>query len=119
MAKTFDPMEGVTGKTTKEELMDRLRRAGALIRSQDRKRKADLQEIEDRLVAKGENLTPLMQCVFNATEQEWEDALAFLEEFEVKALLPTALERLAVGGRTLLGKHQDGDSDDGDEPQPV
>lgn len=108
---TYDPTEGVTVTTTKDELKERLRKAAATIRGLDRKRAHDLQEIEDRLVAKRENMTPLMQCVFNATEEEWEDALSFLEEFEVKALLPTALERLAIGGRTLLGKTGDYDPD--------
>lgn len=102
--ETFDPMEGVVGSTTKDELRNRLSRAAAVIRQQRRRRRADMQDVEDRLAAKGENTTPLMQCVFSATEDEWEETLAFLEEFEVMALLPTSLERLLIGGRQLLGK---------------
>lgn len=104
-AKAFDPLEGVTPKTTKDELVDRLRKAATALRKGDRQRKATLQEIEDRLRAKaaGGDNADLMQVVGVASAAEWADAIEFLEEFEDDGLLPVALERFLVGGRTLLG----------------
>lgn len=100
-----DPLEGVTTKTTKEELMSRLKDAGALLRRLDRSGKADLQAIEDRLRAKGTKPhDDLKQVIVSATEQEWKESVEFLEEFA--DLLPTPLQRLVIGGRVLLGQHE-------------
>lgn len=103
--KVLDPMEGVTTKTTKEELMERLRNAAAALRRNDRKQKAALQEIEDRIRAKGVR-TPemLKQVIVSATEDEWKESIEFLEEFD--DLLPVPLQRLVVGGHVLLGQHE-------------
>ena len=110
---TFDPMDGVTPKTTKEDLMDRLRRAAAELRKSDRRRKASLQEVEDRIRAKAaDGLAPeiLCQVIVSATESEWKESIEFLEEFEDPkdgtTLLPTPLQRLVVGGHVLLGHHE-------------
>lgn len=103
MAGQYDPMEGVSTKTTKEELMDRLRRAGVALRKNDRQRKAALQEVEDRIRAKG--LPPaadLQQVIVTATEEEWKESIDFLEEFD--DLLPIPLQRLVVGGHALQGQ---------------
>jgi hypothetical protein len=95
----------VTSKTTKEELVERLRKASAAIRRTDRAKKAKLQEVEDRLRAKGTvNKDELLQVVVSSTEAEWKQTVAFLEEFEHEGLLPTPLQRLAIGGRVLLGQ---------------
>lgn len=83
--------------------MERLRKAAAALRRQDRTTKARLQEIEDRLRAKGAVQTEdLKQVIVSATEAEWNESIEFLEEFE--ELLPVGLKRLVVGGRVLLGQ---------------
>lgn len=103
MAGAYDPMDGVTSKTTKEELMERLRKAGAAIRRGDRQRKAALQEVEDRIRAKGvQPQVELQQVIVTATEDEWKQAIEFLEEFD--DLLPIPLQRLVVGGHALQGQ---------------
>lgn len=101
----YDPMEGVSTRSTKEDLMERLRKAGAALRRQDRSKKAALQEIEDRIRAKGVR-TPesLKQVIVSATEDEWKESIEFLEEFD--DLLPVPLQRLVVGGHVLLGQHE-------------
>jgi hypothetical protein len=108
---TFDPLEGVTPRTTKEDLMDRLRRAGTELRKSDRRRKAALQEVEERIKAKATNQPEtLRQVIVSATESEWKESIEFLEEFEDPkdgtTLLPTPLQRLVVGGHVLLGHHE-------------
>lgn len=104
-SKPYDPMEGVTSKSTKEDLMERLRRAAAALRRADRSQKARLQEIEERLRAKGEVTQEHLKFVIvGATEPEWQDSIEFLEEFE--EMLPIALQRQVLGGRVLLGQHE-------------
>lgn len=101
----YDPMEGVTGKTTKEDLLERLRKASAALRRNDRQQKARLQEIEERLKAKGMTQPEeLRQVICSATTEEWKQTIAFLEEFENEGLLPIPLQRLAIGGRVLLNQ---------------
>lgn len=102
--KAFDPLEGVTAKTTKEDLMDRLRKAAAALRKDDRTNKASLAAIESRLRAKGTYAqNELKQVICSATEAEWKESVEFLEEFA--DLLPAALQRLVTGGRVLI-EHQ-------------
>lgn len=102
---TYDPMEGVNTKTPKEELMERLRKAAAALRKQDRTKKAKLAEIEQRLREKGaQRQERLVQVIASATPDEWKEAISFLEDFEAEGLLPVSLQRLAVGGRVLLGQ---------------
>lgn len=104
-AKVYDPLDGVTTKSTKDELMERLRKAAAALRRQDRESKSQLQQIEDRIRAKGAvKPETLKQAIVSATEDEWVAAVEFLEEFD--DLLPTALQRLVIGGQVLLGRVQ-------------
>jgi hypothetical protein len=105
---TKDPLEGVTPKTTKEELMGRLKDAAAAIRKGDRQHKADLQAVEDRIRAKyagtAHEHEVLRQVIISATTEEWKESVEFLEEFT--DLLPVPLQRLVMGGRVLLGTHE-------------
>lgn len=110
MAKQLaDPLAGITSKTTKEELIERLRSLATRVRKEDRQEKARLQVIEDRLKAKGRQRDEdLLQVIGVATGEEWTEAIEFLEEFEDEGLLPTALARFLVGGRTLMGLIENG-----------
>lgn len=101
--KTHDLLDGITDRSTKPELMERLRDGAALLRRSDRQRKARVQEIEDRIRAKGTvNTAVLQQVIVSASDEEWKEAIEFLEEFD--DLLPISLQRLVLGGRTLLGQ---------------
>lgn len=101
MTTKYDPLEGVKSSTTKEELMNRLRRAATELRKGDRAQKAKLSEIEARLREKGlHRPEELRQVICSATDAEWKDAIEFLEEFD--DLLPVALSRLLIGGRVLM-----------------
>lgn len=65
----YDPTEGVTTKTTKDDMLDRLRKAKRVINGLDRQNKVRLQEIEDRIRAKGvPNEADLRQVIVSATE---------------------------------------------------
>src|SRR5258707_1170151 len=99
--KVYDPMDGVSTKTTKEDMMDRLRKAAAALRRNDRSQKAALQEVEDRIRAKGAPAQEeLRQVIVSATADEWKESIEFLEEFD--DLLPVPLQRLVVGGHDDL-----------------
>lgn len=100
-AKAWDPLEGVSAKTTKDDLMARLRKAATALRKEDRTRKSGLQEIEERLKAKGQvPRDNLRQVIASATISEWNETIQFLEELE--AYLPVGLQRLLMGGKVLL-----------------
>lgn len=106
-ATASDPLEGVTSKTTKDELMERLRKAAAALRRDAKQKRKRLDEVEDRLAAKreasiGSYGQELRQAIFSMTDEEWTELIEFLEEFE--DLSPVGVRRLIVGGRILLGQ---------------
>lgn len=83
--------------------MKRLRDLATQLRRQDRDRKTSLTEIEDRLRAKGaQRSVELHQVIISSTNDEWKETVEFLEEFEAEDLLPIPLQRLLIGGHTLL-----------------
>lgn len=102
MTKVYDPLEGVTAETKKDELMERLRRAAAMLRREDNQNKKRVAEIEDRLRAKydGQSREQLKSAIVSQTEAEWKELVEFLEEFE--DLLPVGGLRIVQGGRILL-----------------
>lgn len=104
--KPFDPLEGVTTKTTKDELMEILRKTAALLRRGENQKKKRLAEIEDRITKKreaaGTTTQELRQAIFSMSDPEWTETIEFLEEFE--DLAPVGVQRLIVGGRVLLGQ---------------
>src|SRR5690349_2766038 len=103
----FDPTYGITDTTSREELLERLRKAATALRVGDRQKKARLQEIEDRLRAKGAaNGADQLRVIATGSEAEWTEAIEFLEEFD--DLLPPMLSRLVVGGRMLLDQKAKG-----------
>lgn len=102
-----DPLEGITEKTTKVDMLKRLNELADKLRGYERKRTGRLAEIEDRVRAKykpGE-LPELHNVIISATIDEWADVIDFLEQFE--DLLPLALDRVRAGGRILLGPKDD------------
>lgn len=103
MPSKDDILDGITAKTTKEELMGRLRQAATLLRRDDRDKKKTVAEIEARLRTKGQRTSaPLQQVIVSATDAEWKESVEFLEEFNEVGLLPTPLQRMVIGGRVLM-----------------
>lgn len=98
----LDPLEGITEKSPKAKMLERLNELADRLRDHGRERTGRLAEIEARVRDKykpGE-LPELHNIVFTATDDEMKEAIVFLEEFE--DVLPTALARLRAGGRNLL-----------------
>lgn len=106
MSTGGDPLEGITDKTTKAEMLKRLNDVADRLRGIERERTGKLGEIEERVRAKYKpgDLPELHSIVFMATDPEMKESILFLEEFE--DVLPTALQRLRQGGRLLLNDDQ-------------
>ncbi len=104
-----DPLEGISEKSTKSEMLRRMNELADLVRGHEKQRTGKLAEIEDRVRAKYKpgDVPELHNVILSATIEEWADAIDFLENFE--DLLPTALARVRQGGRLLLGPKDDGE----------
>lgn len=101
MTKNDDILDGITAKTTKEELMSRLRSAATMLRKGDRAKQTKLAEIEERLRNMNQSSAiELRQVIVSAPDSDWDETIKFLEEFD--DLLPTPLQRILIGGRVLL-----------------
>jgi len=98
-----DLLEGITANSPRSELFARLRdAAGRLLKQQD-KQVGELQKIEERVRRKYSNRNvALVQIIATSTEDEWDDALDFLDNFE--DMLPVALYRVYDGARTALDR---------------
>ncbi len=98
-----DPLEGISEKSTKAEMLTALNKLADKLRSHEKQRTGRLAEIEDRVRTKYRpgDVPELHNVILVATIEEWADAIDFLENFE--DLLPVALSRVRQGGRILLG----------------
>lgn len=95
-------LDGITEKTTKADLMGRLRDAAKKLATFEDEKAGRLQRIEERVRAKYTgNERDIKQALVSATEQEWIELIDFLENFE--DLLPLALVRLHDGAKILVG----------------
>lgn len=105
-------LEGITTKTTKEDLTIRLRKAVTLARKTERQKMTRLQEIEERLRAQVTDVPndELRQVIINGSTDDWREMEKFLSEFHTPepTLLPPALQRILVGARVMLGDVNDG-----------
>jgi hypothetical protein len=102
----LDPLEGISDKTSKADMLKRLNELADKLRDIAKARTGKLGEIEARVREKykpGE-MPELHNVVFTATDDEMKEAVSFLEEFE--DVLPTALARLRQGGRQLLDEDE-------------
>jgi hypothetical protein len=89
-------LEGISTKTTKADLLDRLRKAASKIagyEDQDAKR---MQEIEEKVRASIKPVT-LITVMCSSTPEEWAEAVDFLENFE--GFLPSSLARIREGAK--------------------
>lgn len=89
-------LEGITPKTTKSELMQRLRDAAKTIAAQEDEKVARMQEIEEKVRA---SLKPveLVTVMISSTQEEWSEAVDFLENFD--GYLPSSLARVREGAK--------------------
>ena len=94
-------LEGVTPKTTKADLLDRLRKAAKKIAGFEDERAAKMQEIEEKVRA---SLKPVSvkTVMVSSTPDEWTEVVYFLENFE--GYLPASLVRLREGAKEASKK---------------
>ena len=94
-------LEGVTPKTTKADLLDRLRKAAKKIAGFEDERAAKMQEIEEKVRA---SLKPVSvkTVMVSSTPDEWTEVVDFLENFE--GYLPASLVRLREGAKEASKK---------------
>ncbi len=93
-------LEGVTAKTTKDELLKRLRSAARKLAGYEDERVKRMQEIEEKVRASLKPVT-LKTVMCTSTPDEWRAAAEFLGEFE--GYLPSALARIQEGAREASG----------------
>lgn len=90
-----NPLEGISGKMSKGELLSRAQRAAETMRT--------IQTVA-RGRRKWQSRNPgsdeLHTVVVTATEDEWIEAMEFL--FDFNDLLPMSLKRLLEGGRVMF-----------------
>lgn len=89
-------LEGVTAKTTKDDLLKRLRKAAKLIAGYEDEHVARMQEIEEKVRA---SLKPVevKTVMCSSTAEEWGDVVDFLDNFD--GYLPSSLVRIREGAK--------------------
>ena len=94
-------LEGVTPKTTKDDLLKRLRKAARQIAGYEDEKVAKMQEIEEKVRA---SLKPVSvkTVMVSSTPDEWTEVVDFLENFE--GYLPASLVRLREGAKEASKK---------------
>lgn len=102
MAETFtgDPREGITTKTTKAEMMERLNKLADMFESQQKKDRNKLAKMQKDLRKKWAGRatqSSLLSVVLSGTDEEWKETLEFLED--AQELVPEPLRRLLIGLR--------------------
>jgi hypothetical protein len=89
-------LEGITPKTTKADLMGRLRDAAKKIAGFEDESAKRMQEIEEKVRASLKPVT-LITVMCSSTPEEWKEAVDFLENFE--GYLPSSLARIREGAK--------------------
>jgi hypothetical protein len=89
-------LEGISQKTTKADLLDRLRKAAKAIAGYEDAAAKRMQEIEERVRASLKPVT-LITVMCSSTPEEWKEAVDFLENFE--GYLPSSLARIREGAK--------------------
>ena len=101
-ATGVDYLAGIDEKTTRSELIERLKKATEANRAETVERADRLVALEKEIRSKwsGMSTEPLLQIIVQGTEAELTEALEFMSDLE--DVLPATLQRLLVGSRTLL-----------------
>lgn len=99
-----DPMDGITTRTKKEDLLERIKKLGDVLHGLRSERLTEIQQLEQRIRAKYKpNQFPqLKRVILASTEAELDEAYEFLKDFE--ELMPPALQRFHAGLAMLLSK---------------
>jgi hypothetical protein len=89
-------LEGVTTKTTKDDLLKRLRKAAKLIAGYEDANVAKMQEIEEKVRSSLKPVT-VKTVMCSSTPQEWAEVVDFLDNFD--GFLPSSLVRIREGAK--------------------
>lgn len=89
-------LEGVTTKTTKADLLSRLRKAAKQIAGYEDENARRMQEIEEKVRSSLKPVT-LKTVMISSTPEEWQEAVDFLENFD--GYLPSSLARVREGAK--------------------
>lgn len=89
-------LEGVTTKTTKADLLSRLRKAAKQIAGYEDENAKRMQEIEEKVRSSLKPVT-LKTVMISSTPEEWQEAVDFLENFD--GYLPSSLARVREGAK--------------------
>lgn len=96
----WDPLAGISDKTKKADLLERLRRASKELRGYQKGEETKLKAIEERVKKKKGPTTDTRQVIAAADLDEWKETVEWLDQWE--DYLPALLARLRRGGRELL-----------------
>ena len=100
-----DVLAGITDKTTKADLLSRLRDAARRLHGQEDDRVARMQEIEETVRAKFSGTQVTVKSVtLMSTEEEFSEMIDFLENFT--DIMPIAMHRLLAGAKAVTGKSE-------------
>lgn len=89
-------LEGVTPKTTKADLLSRLRKAAKQLAGYEDENAAKMQEIEERVRGSLKPVT-VKTVMCSSTPEEWKEVVDFLDNFE--DYLPSSLVRIREGAK--------------------
>lgn len=89
-------LDGITQKTTKADLLGRLREAARKIGVYEDEAAKRMQEIEEK-VRSALKPVKLVTVMCSSTPEEWKEAVDFLENFE--GYLPSSLARIREGAK--------------------
>lgn len=98
-----NPLEGVTGKMSKGELLARAQRASELMKT------IQTVAVGRRKWQARDHSDELHTVVVTGTEDEWIEALEFL--FDFNDIIPMSLRRLLEGGRVMFELQSEEEAD--------
>lgn len=89
-------LDGITERTTKADLLGRLREAAKKISGFEDENAAKMQELEERVRASLKP-TSVKTLMVSSTPEEWTEAVDFLDNFD--GYLPSSLARVREGAK--------------------
>lgn len=94
-------LEGINDRTSRADLLKRLREVAKTIVAMEDERIARMQEIEEKVRGQA-NVVDLRKVIVSATPQEWRESEEFLSNFE--DYLPSTLARVLEGAKEVNRK---------------
>ena len=103
-----DLLADVTAKTTKAQLLGKLREAVRRLHGREDERVGRMQELEEKVRARFTGVEPDIRSVtVMCTPEEFVEMSDFLDNFE--DIMPMALHRLQAGAKFVTQNHVQGD----------